>query len=71
MMWQTRGRDSRRDRGRHLVRVEAPHFVAGLLFDEAGRCIEAPPILAASIGKTAAELDRYFERRGWHAELIR
>lgn len=54
-----------------LVRVVAPHFVAGLVIDEAtGRCIEAPPILAASIGKTARELRAYFDRRGWHAERV-
>jgi hypothetical protein len=73
--WVTRSRDRRKqgDRpgARHrLVRVTAPHFVAGLVLDESGHCIEAPPILAASIGKTAGELARYFERRGWQAELV-
>lgn len=54
-----------------LVRVEAPHFVAGLVIDRGtGRCVEAPPILAASIGKTAVELRAYFDKRGWKAERV-
>lgn len=72
MRWETRARERRARAGKrhHLVRVTAPHFVAGLLFDDKGRCIEAPSMLAASVGKSAGELNRYFERRGWQAEAV-
>lgn len=77
MNWRQRAKDRRSedkgDRARDvLVRVVAPHFVAGLVIDRGtGRCVEAPPILAASIGKTALELRTYFDRRGWHAERVK
>ena len=52
-----------------LIRVVAPHFVAGLEI-EAGRCVRAAPILRWAIGRTEAELWRYFRRKGWQAEAI-
>lgn len=70
-----RAKERRTERARDprhvLVRVVAPHFVAGLVIDiDTKRCIEAPPILAASIGKTATELRAYFDRRGWTSERV-
>jgi hypothetical protein len=55
---------------RVLVRVVAPHFVAGILFDAQGVCREAAPVLHWAIGKTARELRRYFDRKGWLAERL-
>ena len=53
-----------------LVRVVAPHFVAGLVIDGDGRCVGAAPILKWAIGKTRGELSRYFRARGWEASII-
>ena len=62
-----RGRDPRRV----LVRVVAPHFVAGLTFDaDTERCIEAAPILAASIGKTMMQIIAYAHKRGWQIDRV-
>lgn len=52
-----------------LVRVVAPHFVAGM--DVAnGKCVEAAPILRWAKGKTEDELRAYFKRKGWRASII-
>lgn len=53
-----------------LVRVVAPHFVAGLIVGEDGRCCEAAPILRWAIGKTRADLSAYFRAKGWQAHII-
>lgn len=54
-----------------LVRVVAPHFVAGFVMVD-GRCTEAAPILRkACIGKPAQPLRNYFIRRGWKATIVR
>ena len=51
-----------------LVRVVAPHFVAGIVINRATkRCVEAAPILRWCEGKTADEIRRYIDRRGWEA----
>lgn len=48
-----------------LIRVEAPHFVAGLIVDH-GRVTDAAPILRWSVGKQWAWVASYIERkRGW------
>lgn len=52
-----------------LVRVEAPHFVAGIVFVE-GVCTEAAPIMRWAAGKSARELAAYFKRKGWIAKKI-
>lgn len=52
-----------------LVRVVAPHFVAGLIVD-GDRCVEAAPILRWAVGKRRAELRAYFKRRRWSARII-
>jgi hypothetical protein len=48
-----------------LIRIEAPHFVAGLVLDERGHVIEAAPILRWAMGRAWGELRSYFRRRGW------
>jgi hypothetical protein len=53
-----------------LVRVVAPHFVAGLLM-QGDRAVIAAPILRWTVGKSRGELRAAFARRGWRAEIIR
>lgn len=52
-----------------LVRIVAPHFVAGLVCD-GDVCTEAAPILRWAVGKDRAELRAYFARKGWAASVI-
>jgi hypothetical protein len=52
-----------------LVRVVAPHFVAGLIV-EGDRCVRAAPILRWAVGKRAAELRAAFARKGWRASVV-
>lgn len=47
-----------------LVRVEAPHFVAGLEVAD-GHVVRCAPILKWSHGKEINWLIRYFHRKGW------
>lgn len=56
--------------GERLARVEAPHFVAGLITID-GRCTEAAPILRWAIGRTEDELRAYFGQKGWKAIQVR
>ncbi len=51
-----------------LVRVAAPHFVAGLVMD-GDKCIRAAPILSWAVGKGRNELRAYFARKGWKATV--
>jgi hypothetical protein len=53
----------------HLIRVVAPHFVAGLMMT-GDVCTEAAPILKWAIGKTRADLRQYFTKKGWLAMEI-
>jgi hypothetical protein len=51
-----------------LLRVEAPHFVAGAEFtrtDFGWKCSRAAPILAWMVGKYGDELGRYITRKRW------
>jgi hypothetical protein len=51
-----------------LVRVVAPHFVAG--FETDGVVRRAAPILKYLVGKTDEEARRYIARKGWRASVI-
>jgi len=54
-----------------LIRIVAPHFVAGLVLDSAGRVVEAAPILKWTMGKRFADdLIPYFKRRGWSFQTV-
>ena len=53
----------------NLVRVVAPHFVAGLVAVD-GVVTEAAPILRWTIGKRSAWLAAYFKRKSWKWEII-
>jgi hypothetical protein len=51
-----------------LIRVVAPHFVAG--FETDGIVRRAAPILKYLVGKTDQEARRYIARKGWRASVI-
>lgn len=54
-----------------LVRVEAPHFCAGIILKD-GVCVRAAPILARyAIGKSREWLSAYFRSKGWKATVVR
>jgi len=67
--WPTR-RQGQSRKHRPAIRVQGPGFVAWLVFDDRGHCIEAPPGLTASVGKMKTELLDYCARRGWKAEWV-
>lgn len=52
-----------------LIRVVAPHFVAGMVM-EGDVVKEAAPILAWATGKERSYLRGYFSRKGWIATII-
>jgi len=52
-----------------LVRVTAPHFVAGVLMQD-NICIAAAPILQWCVGKHAAWLSEYCSKKQWGAEWL-
>lgn len=56
-----------------LLRVEAPHFVAGAVWVPVGgvwSCTEAAPILKWMVGKPPAEVKAYLTRKGWSWEWL-
>lgn len=53
---------------RRLLRVEAPHFVAGAIWEKspAGwRCIEAAPILRWMVGKDRTQIATFLKNKGY------
>lgn len=48
-----------------LLRIVAPHFVAGLDVDDTGRVTKAAPIIGWMVGKTLAYVSSYCGRKGW------
>ena len=52
-----------------LVRVVAPHFVAGMVMS-GDVCSEAAPILKWAIGKRRDFLRTYFARKSWKASVV-
>ncbi len=50
-----------------LLRVEAPHFVAGAVweFNHGWQCVEDAPIIHWMVGKEPRQVKRYLERKGW------
>lgn len=51
-----------------LVRVVAPHFVAGLVSDGVVR--EAAPILKYAVGWSDEKARAYFAGKGWRASVV-
>ena len=57
-----------------LIRVVAPHFVAGLVFESdarGARCTEAAPILRWCRGRTRASVEGYLRLKKWSWEVVR
>ena len=52
-----------------LLRVIAPHFVAGAIW-RGRECIQAAPILRWMIGKQPASVAIYMTRKGWKWEWL-
>lgn len=52
-----------------LVRIVAPHFVAGIVMD-GDTCTEAAPIMRWAIGKRRGFLSGYFRNKGWKAAIV-
>ena len=53
-----------------LVRVVAPHFVAGVAIQD-GVVVKAAPIMRYAIGWTGVRLRTYIKRKGWTASIVR
>jgi hypothetical protein len=53
-----------------LVRIVAPHFVAGVVFDGSGTCVEAAPIVRRFLGLQATVVRKYVDDRGWEAKRV-
>lgn len=52
-----------------LVRVVAPHFVAGIVLDM-DVVVRAAPILGWTVGKTRDFLRAYFQKKSWAVEVV-
>jgi hypothetical protein len=52
-----------------LVRIVAPHFVAGL-DARAGRVVNAAPIIRYMMGWDGAQVAAYCARKGWEWERL-
>lgn len=52
-----------------LVRITAPHFVAGVVAVD-GRVVRAAPILRYMSGWDGARLAEYARRKGWTWEVL-
>jgi hypothetical protein len=54
-----------------LVRVTAPHFVAGVVIDaETAAVIAAAPILGYTLGWSARRLRKWVDFKRWEAERV-
>jgi hypothetical protein len=52
-----------------LVRVQAPHFVAGFVLQD-GVCTRAAPILRHFIGRETAAIRDAIHDQGWRASIV-
>jgi hypothetical protein len=52
-----------------LWRIEAGHFVAGLVARR-GVVVQAAPILGWSVGRSWREVKVWMRRRGWHGSPV-
>lgn len=49
--------------------IDAPHFCCGLVV-QAGRVIEAAPIVGWAMGKPWREVRAYMRRKGWSGQPV-
>ena len=54
-----------------LLRVVAPHFVAGVVIDAGGVVIDAAPILRYCKGKSVVWTLTLCARKGWEARYVK
>jgi hypothetical protein len=52
-----------------LLRITAPHFVAGAIWVNK-ECTEAAPIIKWMVGKPPLEVKAYLDKRKWKYEWI-
>lgn len=57
--------DRRAHHWTELIRIEAPHFVAGIVINEDMRVIRAAPILAWALGKNFEAVANTLNRKKW------
>jgi hypothetical protein len=56
-----------------LLRIVAPHFVAGCLWQKTvseWECVKAAPIIKYMVGMSSAEAKRYLTRKAWKYEWV-
>lgn len=53
-----------------LVRIVAPHFVAGVIGQRNGAVITAAPIVRYMVGWTGDQVAAYCSRKGWACERV-
>lgn len=51
-----------------VVRVVAPHFIASILVNERGVCVQAPHNLQWCVGCSLEDLRKLFSIPGWSLE---
>lgn len=60
-------------RSEALLRIEAPHFVAGAIFenrDGGWKCIKAAPIIRYLCKMSPSEIKRYLDSKGWRYRWV-
>lgn len=53
-----------------MIRIVAPHFVAGIEFTLTGIAVHSAPIIQWMLGKKLSWVTRYCERREWEWEFV-
>ncbi len=53
-----------------LIRITAPHYVAGIIVSKNDIIINAAPILKWTIGKRWGKVAAYFDRKGFHYKIV-
>lgn len=53
-----------------LIRVSAPHYVAGMIVDPNDRILRAAPILGWSVGKSLFNVSKYLRSKGYQLEVL-
>lgn len=53
-----------------LVAIDAPHFYAGIVLDDAGIVVQAAPIVRYMIGWTRERASAYISRKRWSAIIV-
>ncbi|HEY2534698.1 MAG TPA: hypothetical protein VGJ20_43455 [Xanthobacteraceae bacterium] len=54
-----------------LIRIEAPHFVAGIVIDRKNMVVDAAPILKWMIGRDVHDCLSYFEKQGYRVTTLK